>query len=76
MPHSVEMMVATETFFASVDGASRRIVRGVDRVRSDHPLVRSNPGYWEPVRVTIGDDVEQATAGPGEKRAARRATAA
>lgn len=43
-----------------------RVVRAGETVREGHPLLRSNPDKFEPFTVTY--EVEQATAGPGEKR--------
>lgn len=59
--------IATETFEAILDGGERvTVVRGVDRVDEHHELYRRFPDHWAPV---ADNDVEQATAAPGEKRA-------
>lgn len=65
-----EILVADESFVGAMpDGSDFVAKRNVTRVRADHPAVRLWPQLFKSLDVTF-PDVEQATAGPGEKRGA------
>lgn len=64
---SPEIYVAKHSFSCEIDG-EQLFVNAGERVRSGHPLLRSQKDYFEPVDTTVHYDVEQATAAPGEKR--------
>lgn len=72
MPRAIRgaVYIATETFFADVDGVNTRIEKGVTRVRAGHALISNNPQWWELVGDDVHFDVEQATEAPAEKRSA------
>jgi hypothetical protein len=64
-------MVATESHCVEIDGEPIVVTANQTRVRSNHPLVKANPGYFRSAddSATYEDeDVEQATAAPGERR--------
>lgn len=65
-----EIMVATESYAATDDGAVVSVRKDVTRVRSDHHFVLENPQYWKPVNVHY-ETPERATRAPGEKRTTR-----
>lgn len=61
-----------EAFVSSAFGEDRPIVLGpADILNDTHPHVRAYPSMFVEVRATV-DDVEEMTARPGERRAARR----
>ena len=61
---------AKSTFWYSESG----LLREGDLYDSEDPLVRANPDWFDAeLRVVSSTGVEQATAAPGEKRAAKRA---
>jgi hypothetical protein len=62
VPKKRTMYVATTTFFSDVGEA-----RAGDRFAADHPMVKQNPQYFQPIQVD-GPAVEMATAAPGEER--------
>jgi hypothetical protein len=63
---------ATETFATELDGVPVVVHRN-ENVRAGHPLIEANPDKFKPLEVTTRwETVEQATAAPGEKRAAGR----
>lgn len=67
-----EIFVAKVSFSCELDGAPIVVNKG-ERVRTGHPLLRSQGGFFEPVDSSVHydlPDVEQATAAPGEKRGA------
>lgn len=68
------ILVACESGSALVGDETYTFVRGVTRIRADHPLALSNPDYFEAVSEHVHYDVEQATRAPGEKRAGARKT--
>lgn len=61
-----DMMVATDTGTALVDGEMHDFKRGVTRARRGSSLVKAIPGLWKPLEAHY--DIERATAAPGEKR--------
>lgn len=61
-----KIMVARDSGVADIDGVAYPIHKGVTRVDSEHPLVRSNPDMWEELTLTY--EIETATKAPGEKR--------
>jgi hypothetical protein len=63
---------ATEAFIGEVGGETLRVVKG-DLFEADHPAVRKWPHLFEAILIrypVTRTRVEQATAGPGEKRGA------
>jgi len=60
-----KLYVATETF--SVDGY-QTITKDVTRVREGHPFLSQFPQLFKEASAHYEWDVEQATAGPGERR--------
>lgn len=59
-----------ESFVGSLDGEGVEYHKG-EVVDADDPAVRLWPGYFEPLVIRRHrPDIEQATAGPGEKRGA------
>jgi hypothetical protein len=65
--NATDIYVATQSFAAEVDG-DPVFVNKDERVRAGHPLLDTNPDFFEPVDDVVHYDVEQATAAPGEKR--------
>lgn len=63
-----DIFVALETFNADVNGSPVAIHRGITRVRRGHPLLKGREHLFAPIDLSVHYDVEQATAGPGEKR--------
>ena len=63
------MIVTAQTTFFRKE--SRIPVRAGECYDDTHPIVRQFPHLFAPVE-TVDGGVEQATSGPGEKRAARR----
>lgn len=64
---------ATADFVIDWQGIPTTIVRS-DIYDAADDLVKAYPDNFEPVRVTAGAYVEQASANPGEARRARRAS--
>lgn len=62
-----EIYVATTSFAGDVDGVPTVVNKG-QRVRRGHQLLKVHGGYFAPADDQPEFDVEQATAGPGEKR--------
>lgn len=62
---------ACDNFAIDWRGIPTTILRS-DIYDEDDPVVVAYPGNFEPVRVTAGAYVEQATAVPGEGRRVRR----
>lgn len=69
------IMVARESYATEVNGERHSIVKGITRADADHPVVKQNPDYWEPLDKTVhlrvprrSSRVEQATRAPGEQR--------
>jgi len=61
---------ATEAFIGEVGGETLRVVKG-DLFEADHPAVRKWPHLFEAILIRYPvTRIEQATAGPGEKRGA------
>lgn len=70
-----KIVVARETFIARVNGREVLVKRG-DTATSDSPIVKGREAMFDPFAVKWDSpSVEQATAGPGEKRTTRRAAA-
>lgn len=67
MSNAAEIMVATESYAASDEGATVSVRKDITRVRADHHFVTENPQYWKPVDVHY-ESPERATRAPGEKR--------
>jgi len=65
-PAEGEILIATDSGTTTLDGEEFIFHKGVTRVRVGHKLARALPQYFEPISVHY--DVEQMTAGPGEKR--------
>jgi hypothetical protein len=69
---------ATDTFGTDLDVGGGQIepvvVHAGEYGRAGHPLIQANPQYFRPVELSSRwDVVEQATAGPGERRNVGRA---
>ncbi len=62
-----QWFVAAESFIANVDGVDRSFVQDVTRVRSGDPVMVGKEHLFKPLTATY-QDVESATAGPGERR--------
>lgn len=62
-------LVHPKTPFVSTGGV---VLTRADIVDDTNPHVKAHPHLFEPIRATIGGDLEQATARPGEKSNARR----
>lgn len=62
---------AKDTGFVATKTGEVHIQRGVTLVREGHWLLRVAPALFEPIDDALLPDVEQATAGPGEKRGAK-----
>jgi hypothetical protein len=73
--------MADQIFVATTSGASENkktgesavFVKGITRVREGHWLLKQVPYAFEPADEHVHYDIEQATAAPGEKRAAKPA---
>jgi hypothetical protein len=65
-----DILVATESFVAMVDGVMCTVHKGSTRVRAGHPLVKGHEMWFKVLDVQY--DTEQATAAPGEVRGAPR----
>jgi hypothetical protein len=59
--------VANTSFSCELNGDKVFVTAG-ERIREGHPLLRAQPGFFEPVDTSVKYDVEQATAAPGEQR--------
>lgn len=68
--NQADIYVAKTSFACELDGEPVQVTAG-ERIRVGHPLLRAQPGHFEPVDSTVHYDVEQATAGPGERRGDR-----
>jgi hypothetical protein len=66
-----DIYIAKESGSCEIDGQPHIFVKGVTRVRAGHQLLKACPDYFEPADKEIHYDLEQATAGPGEKRGRR-----
>lgn len=69
---STDIYVATTSFACELDG-EKVFVNAGERVRSGHPLLKSQGAYFQPSDESVHFDmpeVEQATSAPGEKRGA------
>lgn len=75
-PKKDSVFIANTSGSCEVGGQTYPFVKGVTRVRGDHPLRAATPEYWDPVDDKLHYDVEQATAAPGEKRGQARRKAA
>lgn len=60
--------VATESGSAEVDGEVMTFVKGITRVRRGHRLLEQLPAFFEAADESLSYEVEDASAGPGEKR--------
>ena len=65
-----DVLIAKLTGIVNLDGERYPIRAGITRVRAGHALARAHPELFDPADVGIHYDVEQATAAPGEARAA------
>jgi hypothetical protein len=63
-----KVLVATESFSTDVLGHPRTVTQG-ETFREGHVITEAHPGGFE--EWTIDNEVEQATAAPGERRAKR-----
>src|SRR5687767_1830962 len=63
-----DVMVATESGSAEIDGVPHTFVRGVTRVARNHPLATIHPQWFQEAEQGLTYEVEQTTAAPGEKR--------
>lgn len=65
--------IARQAFVCAIGDEVYHVKEG-ERVRSGHPLLDAQPGYFDPVDDKIHFDVpvEQATSAPGERRGVRR----
>lgn len=64
--HGGTIYVAKRSFITVIDGVEVTIQQGRTRVREGHPLLSGRMEMFEP--MTVDYEMEQATAGPGEKR--------
>lgn len=62
------IVVAKQSFAATINGTSRVIRRGTT-FSADHPIVEAHSENFKPFEVDYG--IEQATAAPGEKRSTK-----
>jgi len=64
------MYVRPKTAFNSTlkDLVNGVILTPADVLRDNNPHVKARPDMFEPIRATVGDDIEEATSRPGEKR--------
>lgn len=67
-----DVMVARESGSADIDGVETTFVKGVTRVRRDHPLAKAHPAFFQEVENSLTYEVEAATDDPGEKRGAKK----
>lgn len=65
-----QVYVATESGSAEVDGEVLTFVKGVTRVRRGHRLLSQLPAFFEAADESLSYEVEDASATPGEPRAA------
>lgn len=65
------MMIASETFQTHVDGQPVTIHANMTLVDEGHELYLRFPQYFRVAESHFRVEVEQATAGPGEKRGSR-----
>lgn len=63
--HEENVLVATRSFEAVVDGKPFVVTAGVTRVRDDDPLVKLHPDAWRKATGTV-PSVETMTREPGE----------
>ncbi len=64
--NSNDLMVATTSFAAGVNGVQHQVFAGKTRVRRSDPLFFARPEAWEAINTS--PTIESATAAPGEKR--------
>jgi hypothetical protein len=62
---SSDILVAKNSFSTEVNGVPQAVTKG-ETFREGHPVVEGREELFEP--FTIDNDLEQATAAPGEKR--------
>jgi hypothetical protein len=62
-----QWLVANESFVANIDGIDKAFVQDVTRVRAGDPMLDGLEHLFKPITATY-QDVEAATAGPGERR--------
>jgi hypothetical protein len=65
---SGNVLAAKESFSTDALGFPRSVAEG-ETFRQGHPITEAHPGAFEPWK--IDNDIEQATAAPGEKRTKR-----
>ena len=63
-----KIFVANESGSTEIDGQVYIFHKGITRVREGHELIKAYPGFFDEIDLRVDYDVEQATAGPGEKR--------
>lgn len=68
-PSGGKIYVARESGTAEIDGTAYPFTAGVTRVREGHALLKGGRDQlFEEIDLSVHYDIEQATAGPGEKR--------
>jgi hypothetical protein len=66
---SDEILVAKESFSTEINGTPRVVTKG-ETFREGHSVIEGREEMFEPFKVD--NELEQATAAPGEKRRQRR----
>ena len=65
-----KIFIANETFQAA--GVDNPVYKDITRVREGHPILKQYPHLFREAEAHLEwPEVEQATAGPGEKRGAK-----
>jgi hypothetical protein len=65
---STSIVAAKHSFSVDINGAPRAVKRG-ETFRKGHPVVEGREHLFKP--FTVDNEIEQATASPGEKRSTR-----
>ena len=65
------VFICTESFWANVNGVSELFTEGRTLVSEDSDIYRRFPDKFKPAEAQYRSDVEQATGGPGERRAVK-----
>jgi len=65
---STSIVAAKHSFSVDINGAPRKVKRG-ETFREGHPVVEGREHLFKPFKVD--NEIEQATAAPGEKRSTR-----
>lgn len=66
-----KMFICRESFWAPVDGTPQPFIEGKTLVSEDSDVYRLHPDKFRLAEAQYRSDAEQATAGPGEKRAVK-----